>query len=90
MIDLSLVLFFALGLLGIGMVMCFVRVVVGPSPFDRVLALDCAVLHILGGLLIISILEDSAVYMDVILVVGLLGFLGTISLAVYLEGTFND
>jgi len=90
MIELSTFLFVALGLLGVGMCMCLIRVVIGPTAFDRVLAFDCAVLHILGGLLLISILEDTSAYMDVILVVGLLGFLGTISFAVYLEDAFVD
>lgn len=90
MINLSVVLFAALGFLGVGMCMCIVRAVIGPTPFDRVLAFDGAVLHILGGLLLISILEDSAAYMDVILVVGLLGFIGTISFAVYLEDALVD
>lgn len=88
--TLTTFLWAALGFLGVGILFCIARAVKGPSPFDRVLAFDCAVLHILGCLILISILEQSAAYLDVILVVGLLGFLGTISFAAYLEETLVE
>jgi multisubunit Na+/H+ antiporter MnhF subunit len=35
-------------------------------------------------------LLETAVFLDAVLIVTLLGFLGTVSLAMYLEGTFVD
>jgi multisubunit Na+/H+ antiporter MnhF subunit len=78
-------LFLALAVLGVGMALCGIRIVRGPSPFDRVLAFDCFTLNIVGAALLLSILLGTEVYIDVALVVLLLGFLGTVSLAIYLE-----
>jgi multicomponent Na+:H+ antiporter subunit F len=71
--------------IGIGMAFCIIRIVRGPSAFDRVLALDCLVLNAVGAMLLVSILLGTEVFIDVVLVVVLLGFLGTLYLATYLE-----
>jgi multisubunit Na+/H+ antiporter MnhF subunit len=86
----TMVILFALGMLGVGIVLCTIRAVKGPSLFDRVLAFDCIVLHVIGATLLLSMLFGTAAFMDVVLVVGLLGFLGTVSLAAYLEGSLVD
>jgi multisubunit Na+/H+ antiporter MnhF subunit len=80
----------ALVVIGIGIALCAVRAYRGPSLFDRVLAFDCIALNAVGAILLISILLESAVFMDVVLVVALLGFLGTMALAAYLEGSLVD
>lgn len=88
-IELTVILF-ALVVLGVGIVLCTIRAIRGPSLFDRVLAFDCIVLHVLGATLLLSIKIGTEAFMDFVLVVGLLGFLGTISLAAYLEGSLVD
>jgi len=80
----------ALGVLGLGTLLCLLRAVRGPTLFDRVLAFDCIVLNMVGAALLLSVLLGTSVFMDVVLVVALLGFLGTISLAAYLEGSLVD
>ena len=80
----------SLAVLGMGIVLCGVRAVRGPSMFDRVLAFDGIILNVVGAMLLLSMLLGSGAFMDVVLVVALLGFLGTISLAAYLEGTLVD
>ncbi len=86
----TVVILGALAVIGIGIALCALRAVRGPSLFDRVLAFDCIALNAVGAILLVSILLDSAVFMDVVLVVALLGFLGTIALAAYLEGSLVD
>lgn len=80
----------ALVVIAIGLVLCTVRAVRGPTLFDRVLAFDTIVLNLVGAALLLSILLGTSVFMDVVLVVALLGFLGTMSLAAYLEGSLVD
>lgn len=80
----------ALAVVGICIVLCLVRMIRGPTLFDRVLAFDCIVLNLVGAALLLSIRLGTSVFMDVVLVVALLGFLGTISLAAYLEGSLVD
>ncbi|MDI1483617.1 monovalent cation/H+ antiporter complex subunit F [Polyangium sp. y55x31] len=80
----------ALAVLAVGIALCFARILRGPSHFDRVLAFDCLGLNVVGALLLLSSLFDTDVFIDAALVVLLLGFLGTMSLAAYLERTHAD
>lgn len=80
----------AQAVLGIGIVLCGIRAVRGPSAFDRVMAFDCIALNVVGVVLLDSIVQRTGAYMDMVLVVALLGFLGTISFAAYLEGSLVD
>jgi multisubunit Na+/H+ antiporter MnhF subunit len=86
----TIVIWAALAVLGVSLLLCVIRAVKGPSLFDRVMAFDAIALNFVGGILLISILLRSDVFMDVVLVVALLGFLGTVSLAAYLEGSLVD
>jgi multicomponent Na+:H+ antiporter subunit F len=80
----------ALIVIGIAIGMCVIRAVRGPSLFDRVLAFDCIMLNVVGAVLLLSILFRTEAFMDVVLIVALLGFLGTVSFAAYLEGSLAD
>jgi multisubunit Na+/H+ antiporter MnhF subunit len=84
------IIFGALAVIGVGIVLCVVRAIRGPSLFDRVVAFDCIVLNVVGAVLLLSILYRTDAFMDVVLLVALLGFLGTVSLAAYLEGSLVD
>jgi multisubunit Na+/H+ antiporter MnhF subunit len=75
----------ALAVLGAGMALCLARIVRGPSPFDRVVAFDCLTLNAVGAILVVSMLLETGVFVDAALVILLLGFVGTVSLAAYLE-----
>jgi multicomponent Na+:H+ antiporter subunit F len=76
--------------LGIGILLCVIRAYRGPTLFDRVMSFDAIALNFVGAILLMSILLRSDAFMDVALVVALLGFLGAIALASYLEGTLVD
>lgn len=80
----------ALGVIGVGIVLCAIRAIKGPSLFDRVLGFDAIALNVVGATLILSIHFRTDAFMDFVLVVALLGFLGTIALAAYLEGSLVD
>lgn len=80
----------ALVALGVGAVLSGIRMVIGPTIYDRVLAFDTAGLDVVGAILLVEILFHTGVFMDVILVITLLGFLGTITLTAYLEGRLGE
>ncbi|CAN5679751.1 monovalent cation/H+ antiporter complex subunit F [soil metagenome] len=86
----DIVVMIALGVIGVGIVFCLIRIVRGPTPFDRVLAFDAAILNVVGAFILDSILLRTGYYLDVILVVTLLGFLGLLTLTAYLEGWLGD
>ena len=80
----------SIGILAISLILAFIRLIKGPSSFDRVVAFDCCLFLILGIILLESILLNSTDYLDILLVVSLLGFVGTLATAAYLEGSLLD
>lgn len=61
------------------------RVVKGPSMADRVMALDNIGVNLLAGVAILSIALHTYAFFDIILLIGILSFVGTISFARFLE-----
>jgi multicomponent Na+:H+ antiporter subunit F len=80
----------ALGVIAVGILLCTIRAIKGPSLFDRVMAFDAIALNIVGATLLLSIYFRTIAFIDFVLVVALLGFLGTVSFAAYLEGTLVE
>jgi multicomponent Na+:H+ antiporter subunit F len=62
-----------------------VRVVVGPSLADRVVALDGLLIVVICGLAVNAARTDSDLFTDVAVVIGLLGFLCTAVAARFIE-----
>lgn len=62
-----------------------VRLLRGPSVPDRIMALDGLLITVMCGVLTAAADNDSAVGIDTVLVVALLGFIGTGVLARYVE-----
>lgn len=61
------------------------RVIKGPTRADRVLALDAIGINLIAGIAIYSVLQDTRAYFDLILIIGILSFIGTIAFARYME-----
>ena len=80
----------ALVVLALCLILNVYRAVRGPTLFDRVLAFDAMALDFVAIVLLLAVRFAAPAMVDVVLVVALLGFLGTISLAAYLEGTLVD
>ncbi|MEM8752429.1 MAG: cation:proton antiporter [Pseudomonadota bacterium] len=83
LIDLSLEIGFALVVLGV--VLAFLRLVRGPSLPDRVVALDMMTVAIVAFCGLASIRYDAPAFLDVALVLALVGFLATVALARFAE-----
>jgi multicomponent Na+:H+ antiporter subunit F len=75
----------ALALLWLAGALLLVRVVVGPSLADRVVALDGLLIVVICGLAVNAARTDSDLFTDVAVVIGLLGFLGTAVAARFIE-----
>ena len=74
----------ALILLGLALLVSVVRIIIGPTLADRVLALDLLTVVAMGFVGAIAIRTDQMLYLDIAIALALLGFLATISLARYL------
>ena len=60
------------------------RLCAAPTCLDRVLALDTLYIDALALLVVLGVRLDDAVYFEAALVIGLLGFVGTVAMARYL------
>lgn len=81
-------LFWSIGiaqiLLGAAMLVTLWRLAVGPRAQDRVLSLDS--LYVVAMLLLVTfgMRASTVVYFEIALLIGLLGFVGTVALAKFL------
>ncbi|WP_405113252.1 Na(+)/H(+) antiporter subunit F1 [Paenibacillus sp. FSL K6-1217] len=81
----SVLLSTALVILGIAILACLYRLLKGPTRSDRVAALDTLGIHVLAMITVLSMLLDTRDFLEVILVIGILTFIGTTALARYIE-----
>ncbi len=82
----TIVLNLCIGMLIAAAALALARVVrPGISLADRVIALDLVLLLVVMGIALFSIKRDSAVFLDVLVVVSLLGFVGTVTVARFIE-----
>jgi multicomponent Na+:H+ antiporter subunit F len=72
-------------MLVIALFFAFARLVRGPSLPDRVVALDLLSLVAVGITTTHAVAADQPVYLDVVIVIALLSFLGTVAFARYVE-----
>ncbi len=66
----------------------FFRFLKGPSPADRIVALDVMTIIGIGLIVFLAATLGRRMYIDVALVYGFISFLGVVAVARYLEGGF--
>lgn len=79
LLDIALII--TLIALALGQVLSMVRLVIGPTSADRILALDTMVINALGLIVVLGIYQGVKVYFEVSLLVAMLGFVSTVALA---------
>jgi multicomponent K+:H+ antiporter subunit F len=62
-------------------VLSMVRLVIGPSVGDRILALDTMVVNAIGLIVLLGIAQGSRIYFEVTLIIAMLGFVSTVAYA---------
>jgi len=75
----------ALIVLVVALVLAFLRLVIGPSLPDRVVALDLIATLLVGVIAVSSIETGDAIFLHVAMVVALFNFIGTIGFSWYLQ-----
>jgi multicomponent Na+:H+ antiporter subunit F len=73
------------GVLVVALFLSFIRLVLGPSLPDRVVALDVITVIVAGILAVDTIDTGRAVFLDAAIILALIAFLGTVAFARYLE-----
>jgi len=77
--------FVLLGVLSLGIVLAFIRLLRGPNIPDRLVALELLTTVGVGIAALYCIAFDEPVYLDVAIVLALVAFLGTVTFARYIE-----
>jgi len=72
-------------LLGVGGVLFLTRLVIGPKLSSRVVALDGLITTIIAAIATDAARTGSAVFLDAVVVVALVGFIATAAAARYIE-----
>lgn len=73
------------GLIILSILLGFVRLIWGPTLADRVVALDMMTVSIVAFCALFAIRTDDPVFLDIALVLALVGFLTTVALARFAE-----
>lgn len=75
----------SLTLLTLAILMAFVRLVMGPDPADRIVALDLVSVLMVAYLAALSVYTGERSFLDVAIAYALIAFLGTVALARFRE-----
>ena len=82
----TVILIISFSLIAIGAILSFIRFVKGPRSGDRVVALDTLSIIVTSALVLLAYVFDRYIYIDVALIYAVLGFVGVIVIARYIEG----
>ena len=74
----------ALAVLSVALLLSLVRIIIGPSLADRVLALDLLTTVALALVGVVAVHTGLMLYLDIAIALGLVGFLATIAFARYI------
>jgi multicomponent Na+:H+ antiporter subunit F len=72
-------------ILGLSVILVFIRFLKGPSLADRVISLDMLILMAIGIIVVYSIIYNQSTFLDIAMLFALIAFLGTVAFAYYLE-----
>lgn len=72
-------------MIGVSLILIFIRLAIGPTIEDRIVALDLLAANAIGFVAVYSVQNKATAFLDVGIIVALLAFLGTVAFAYYLE-----
>lgn len=81
----SLVTTICLAILAVSGTLCVARLARGGSLGDRIVALDMLLLVSVSGIAVDAVRTGSAAFLDALVVIALLGFVGTVTVARFME-----
>ncbi len=74
-----------LTLLGLALLISFIRLVKGPTLPDRVVAMDLMGMIVVGLIVVLAASSGVRATLDAAMVIAMIGFLGTVAYATYVE-----
>jgi len=79
MLTTSLILF------SITIAIAVIRIILGPSMPDRVIGLDLIGVNLIATIAVISVMMNTKAFLEVVLILGILSFIGTIAFSKFIE-----
>ena len=81
----NIILYTALGFVGLALLLTLIRFIKGKTVVDRVIALDVMTVSSIALIGIIAHFAERFIYLDIALVYGLLSFIAVLVIAKYIE-----
>lgn len=81
----STVIVVCIGGLSLAAVLCVVRLILGPTVPDRIVALDALLYVVVSGIAVGAAATGDSSFLAVLVAVALLGFVGTVTVARFVE-----
>lgn len=81
----NILLMTAFGALIIAMILTLLRLVRGPEPGDRIVAMDLVASIAMAFILLYAVSAGKALFFDVAIVISLISFIGTVAVSIYLR-----
>ncbi|MCT6925002.1 MULTISPECIES: Na(+)/H(+) antiporter subunit F1 [Bacillales] len=75
----------AIVLVMLSMILVIYRLIKGPNPSDRVVALDSIGVSLIALIGMFSIMVDTSFYLEIILLLAILSFIGTVAFSKFIE-----
>jgi len=72
-------------IIGLSILIIFLRLMIGPSIEDRIVALDLLAANAIAFIAVYAIQSGTTTFLDVGVILALLAFLGTVAFAFYLD-----
>jgi multicomponent Na+:H+ antiporter subunit F len=82
---LSLVSYITLVTLGLALLIAFIRIVRGPTLPDRIVGMDLFGVLVVGLIVVLAASTGARASLDAAIVIALIGFVGTVAYATYVE-----
>ncbi len=83
MIEYFIILCFLM--LSVAATLAIYRLLVGPTILDRIIGFDMVAICIVGMIILVSIWLESTLYVEIMLIFSLLGFLGSVAFVSFLH-----
>lgn len=66
-------------------ILVFIRLAKGPDVSNRIAAMDFVASIVMAFILLYSIIIDQPMYFDIVIIISLISFIGTIGISTYLK-----
>lgn len=83
MIQFCIIICFVI--LGVSALLALYRFLAGPTILDRIISFDMLAICIVGMIILFSILQNSPLYIEIMLIFSLLGFVGTVAFVSFMQ-----